>query len=306
MSEAQSIMGGELGKALKTVKMSAASILDGVGVPMDPLHLDEIPHTMEKMGWTVSAKMMRRWFATDPAYAMDARIRGGNDVNGNKINYSQLPASQVDDNIIKMSWLMGFPKIRMAAVDLLSRWNNPAAIRRLKGVLMPSVGWKPGMRRALGNEAWDAKQLDYAAQINSVTVGQYTDDLDDLYGAIFKATLKVAVVGDAYYSEDHRCDVFAVKKLGLYLRDTYDFNDDIIVDRTVGLGVWSRNRILNKAETVDYLLATFLRRSVVYHGFVQLRNTDFSRWQKANGTGGDFFVFSDVLWVNPVERFVRL
>ncbi|MFC5772088.1 DUF6402 family protein [Thauera sinica] len=33
-----------------------------------------------------------------------------------------------------------------------------------------------------------------------------------------------------------------------------------------------------------------------FQGFVPARNTDFRRWQHQRNEGGDFFVFSDVLW----------
>ena len=38
---------------------------------------------------------------------------------------------------------------------------------------------------------------------------------------------------------------------------------------------------------------------VKYGGFVPVENKDFGRWRDKNGTGGDFYVFSDVYWMKP-------
>ncbi|MCZ2497879.1 hypothetical protein GN316_14030 [Xylophilus sp. Kf1] len=57
---------------------------------------------MDKMGWAISAKMMRRWFATIPGYAMPAEMRAGIGKDKIKIDYRNLPASQVEKSIITM------------------------------------------------------------------------------------------------------------------------------------------------------------------------------------------------------------
>lgn len=45
--------------------------------------------------------------------------------------------------------------------------------------------------------------------------------------------------------------VFLVEKLGFYLKDTYDFLDQGSTSEP--LGIWSRERILNKEETAVYM-----------------------------------------------------
>ncbi|RYX92901.1 MAG: hypothetical protein EOO28_20385 [Comamonadaceae bacterium] len=57
-------------KPLMTTVMTPASQTKGVRVDVDVLYLDDIAKAMDKMGWTVSAQLMRRWFATKPSYAM--------------------------------------------------------------------------------------------------------------------------------------------------------------------------------------------------------------------------------------------
>ena len=82
-------------------------------VNVDVVYLDDIPKAMDNMGWKVSAQMMRRWFATKPAWEMPELWRGGKN-----INYLALPASQVEDQIIKMKWVLGFDRVVPVFEDL--------------------------------------------------------------------------------------------------------------------------------------------------------------------------------------------
>lgn len=36
--------------------------------------------------------------------------------------------------------------------------------------------------------------------------------------------------------------------------------------------------------------------------FVPVFNSDFREWQKKHNTGGDYIVFSDVLWTPPLDK----
>jgi len=97
---------------------------------------------------------------------------------------------------------------------------------------------------------------------------------------------------------------FIVDKLGFYLKDTYDFVDE--GNSSEPLGIWSKDRILNKEETSIYM-STYLSglwghlvRS--FSGFVPIFNKDFREWKRKHDSGGDYIVFSDVLWISPREN----
>lgn len=68
-------------------------------------------------------------------------------------------------------------------------------------------------------------------------------------------------------------------------------------DAACGLGIWSRERVLSKAKSLVYATSSPMSRALFFPGFVPVRNIDFRRWQAAHNSGGDFFVFSDVLWI---------
>jgi hypothetical protein len=274
------------------------------------LYLNQMPGAMDKMGWRVAAAMMRNWFS-NPAWRMPSIEREGNirGKKGNPIIYSTLPPTKINETIIKMQWALAYPQVQKALKHLREHNNwctekgMELLVKRLK-----NAGWIPGVKRPylLGNPNNSASVLDNTCQVNYKGFGEYMDTLDDFYGAIFKATLKVAVVGHAAYDPDIHMDFFKVDKMGFYLRDTYDFNTERWEDPTIGLGIWSKDRMLSKAETGVFMsmrhtlnpltYSTFLAK---YSGFVHVRNSDFYRWADKHGTGGDYYVFSDVLWETP-------
>jgi hypothetical protein len=72
---------------------------------------------------------------------------------------------------------------------------------------------------------------------------------------------------------------FTVTELGVYVRDSYDFNDDADGDDQ-DLGRWDPD-----TNTVG---RTFLSGGTPVH------NSDFRRWRDTNKHGGDYLIFSDV------------
>lgn len=290
-----------------TARLTPASDTSGVKVLFDMFHIDEIPGAMDNMGWTISANLMRHWFSIEPAWEMPERWRGGKYPNDAPIDYTKLPASQVNDSIVTMKWAMQYPKVRQAMAALKGKWNDTNGLKELHNKLTSS-GWQRGQTFRLGKTSLSAPQLDYASEINFVKFGSMWDTLNEFFGAIWKGNLKVAVVGKAYrklFGATGGKDFFHVDALGFYIRDTYDFNYEWIEDEFMGLGVWSKQRLLSKFEMAEFKELTymayatpalFIARFAAFPGFVQVTNRDFRRWQAKHNSGGDFFVFSDVLW----------
>jgi hypothetical protein len=278
---------------LKTVTMTPSTQTQGVRVDVEVVYLDDIPGAMDSMGWHMSARLMRRWFATKPAWAMPQEWR-----KGEGINYLKLLPSQVDDQIVKMKWALGFDRVVSTFEDLCQNWNSPEGLKQLK-IRLEAAGWNSGTAFRLGSGLRTAKELDLTCQVNRRPVGASIDTLDDFYGAVFRATPKLALVGKASRSLFSKRDLFEIEKIGVYLRDTYDFNADWFDDAVFGLGVWSKKRVLSKKETITYKATPFPLLARTFPGFVPARNEDFRRWQSLRNEGSDFFVFSDVMWLPP-------
>jgi hypothetical protein len=164
--------------SIATSFLSPKSNRQGKVLPANPMYLDEIPGAMDKMGWRVSAALMRRWFATKPAWVMPSGARTIDD-------FTAVPATRIDNTLVTMSWLLGFPSVQPALEQLRRGWNSPQALELLQRRLY-GVGWTPGRRAMLGYGVRSATMAETACQINYRTFGAYSDTFNDLFGAINK------------------------------------------------------------------------------------------------------------------------
>ncbi|KAA1181161.1 DUF6402 family protein [Photorhabdus heterorhabditis] len=258
-------------------------------IEMDIFYLNQIPDAMEKMGWEMAPKLMRHWFNTKPAYTFTEEVKTKY-VRGKAID---IPDERINDSIIKMEWAMKYKQPKDVMSVLINGWASSAGIEQLKIQLK-----KEGVNKELGYEK-DIREIDTFSVVNSRRFGSKFDTIDDWYGAMGNSNMKVAVKG--YVDKLNGKDVFVTEQIGIYLKDTYDF-----VGATEPLGIWSKNGILDKVSSVDYaaLYATgsWMALWVKYNGYVPVINDSFRKWQKKYNEGGDFIVYSDVLWMNPLPQ----
>lgn len=261
-------------------------------VVFKPLRLDEIPGAMDKMGWDTAAALMRRWFA-NPLYEMTEEEKE----RLARVDARTLSSPYFDDQIVKMEWAMKYPPVEKALNHLLANAQSPRSKKLLKDRLEES-GTRAGNKILLGHRGANARTADMTCQIQSESLGHELDVINDLYGALGKATLKLAVTGTLDQSE------FTVNHIGIYIRDTYDFTNRSLmgIQAPELLGIWSRDRCLSKWEMIGYLNGMnqgWRPTDEHFMGFVPMFNGDFRRWQKKHGTGGDYIVYSDVKWMDP-------
>jgi len=115
-------------------------------------------------------------------------------------------------------------------------------------------------------------------------IGQLTDPLDDLYGALGNFALRVVVQGSVQPgagpsvvphprpSATSGVYTVSIEQVGIYVLDSYDFDND------QWLGFWSRTGVSRGPG---------LGRELVTNG-------DFRTWRTRQGRGGDYYVFSDL------------
>ncbi|HRJ54588.1 MAG TPA: DUF6402 family protein [Candidatus Thiothrix moscowensis] len=281
--------------------------------PSKPMRLNEIPDAMDKMGWKVSAQTMRYWFSIKPAWVIPQNIKEG------ESDPMQLLPSQYDETIIKMDWILQFPRVKEAFEDLYANWASEAGIKQLKKRLM-NAGWQENepLPFRLGYQHETARELDALCQVNFRGFGEKLDTLDDLYGALGIASFKLAVIGTVTQSlsaslSDPYQAIFTVEKIGIYMRDTFDFTSSTFFEKIVPLGVWSRERVLSKAEMIDYFALPAISmpsqpmtRNMKYPGFVPVYNQHFRDWQAATNEGGDFVVYSDIKWMPVNVQYITI
>ncbi|AOA94556.1 hypothetical protein AM387_21615 [Klebsiella pneumoniae] len=265
-------------------------------VSVDFFHIDMIPDAMEKMKWPVAAKLMRHWFDTKPSFSYTAQSKK----SAQDADPTTLPESQINCDIIKMSWAIQYEQVKNGINELSRIWKSEKGIKRLKFQL----GKKGSLDKediALGYSE-NIQELDANAQVNILVIGSKFDTVNEWYGAMGNSTLKVCIRGKTSKSGSE--NIFTVDKLGFYLKDTYDFVDEGKTPEP--LGIWSKNRILDKTESALYM-STYLSGvwgvlARDFTGFVPVFNADFRKWQTKHNTGGDFIVLSDVLWLEPLPK----
>jgi hypothetical protein len=242
-----------------------------------------IPSAMRQMGWFVSADLMDRWFSHG-AWVLSNGWKDGTDIKA-----SQLSLAHVDTRIVSMAWVVGFPRARLAIDELMNKIRSFPTIDQLRRRLRDS-GWNGSGVLHLGHASMSAVQLDDMCQVNFVSFGGPFNTVDDMYGALGKAAMKMAFIGRAEVDPSTRRQRFVISDIAFYLRDTYDFNGE------QPLGTWSEFGVFNKTEAVANILLDGL--GFDWHGepIGAINNAAFRRYRAQTGWGGDFILYSNVLW----------
>ncbi|MFJ4374809.1 DUF6402 family protein [Pseudomonas japonica] len=267
-------------------------------IMINALPLTKLPVAMRRMGWHTSAALMQRWFDS-PGWQMPEDWK---QVRTQPAPLS-LPRAQCDDVIVKMSWATGFDRCRQAINLAESRVTTPRAISRLVE-LLEKAGWPKTGVFILGDTSLSAREMDALPQINIADLGSTFDPLDDMYGALGMATVKVGVVGRTFSQIDivtkKKKNFFHIQHLGFYIRDHYDFNGMQF------LGIWNDNRVLNQQEIPALITSDESKIFKIDEGPIALiTNGDFRAYRDKTGMGGDYIIYSDILW-KQVDQVVAL
>ncbi|AVS76123.1 DUF6402 family protein [Paracidovorax cattleyae] len=253
--------------------------------------LEDIPGVMRsRLGWPVAAALMERWFR-GAAFEMPDEMK----LSLEKNRLSQLPAARLDENTVTMAWALRFPRVHAAVEQLQANWASTAGRVQLQKRVLSWRGMRGQGNWRFGDLNLSAKHLDDTCQVNFLNFGRFGDPLDDFYGAMGEATLKVAASGMVTPKPNGKATV-AIDELGFYLRDAYDFNDDSFISQP--LGFWGfegveRSLQLGRDILIDerwaYEEAVSARAS-----YYLVQNAHFRKWRARHGLGGDFMVLSDV------------
>lgn len=269
-------------------------------VSVDFFHIDMIPNAMRKMGWEMAPKLMEHWFSIFPAYSFNKESK----TELLNCDARSIPPSKVNDNIVKMAWANQYPQVKNGINELRSTWHTINSRKILKKHIS-KLDISEGETIKFGFSD-DVKELDATAQANFLIIGDKFDTINDWYGAIGNCNLKVCVRGTVNLLNDIL--TLTIESLGFYIKDTYDFLDNhkFGIDIPESLGIWGKERILNKVETLSYMSSygsgAFGLLVEIFPGFVPVFNSDFRKWQKKHNTGGDYIVFSDLLWMPPLDK----
>lgn len=206
-----------------------------------------------------------------------------------------VPASGiVSADVITMDWVLEFARAREVYDKLIAEriWLNEAARREIVKLLARKNALGNGKQRfllprmqlALENEAIQFRMV-------GGNMDMLIGPMDDLRAALANFTFRVVVAGSVepeliaqkvasgaplkVASGNYRV---TIDEVGIYVKDSYDFNDAAGEDQD--LGNWNLN-----SNTVG--------RTGLNGGF-SVHNSDFRKWRVANQKGGDFLVYSDL------------
>lgn len=244
--------------------------------------VEAIPRAMRHMGWMVAADLMERWLHSS------AWVLPGVWKSQNAPDARTLPVASLDERIVRMSWAMASPRVRIAMEKLRTNMANEPA-KKLLQRRVTKLTWGANGRAGFGSQHDSAVDLDRTCQSNYERFGEKFDTMDDLYGALGSATLKVALVGEASRDAQNGKVSLRVTHAGFYIRDTYDFNGPQT------LGTWTKDGVLNKKQ----ILANALVNGLTFQWGIppgHVSNADFEQYRIETGLGGDFVIYSDVYW----------
>lgn len=257
--------------------------------------LGDIPGAMAREGWSVGAALMRRWLAA-PAWTMPGSIKTGD---------QPPPIRAVDTTIVTMTWATRFARVATARQKLVTTWargERLAPSTRQIGLQFGRWLASEGRgRRApfrFGDLARGVAIVDRLFAVNREIVDSpWYGDPDDLYAALGRALVKLAISGEVTRSANGGWRI-AIDEVGTYIRDTYDFNGDQPLG-SWGSGGLSRVAMLAPPIMVDAAEADAETRSrwtpnPAGQAYWSVDNASFRRFRARSGRGGDFVVLSDV------------
>ncbi|SFD78585.1 hypothetical protein SAMN04489710_10683 [Paracidovorax konjaci] len=209
---------------------------------------------------------------------------------------SQLHPAHIDERIVTMRWALGFSRVRHSMAALQNGWATPAGLDELRAKVKRSASMCHRRPWRFGDLGLPAKILDDTCQTNIVGVGRISDPKDDFYGAIGRASLKVAVSGVVTHRPDGTSFI-TVDELGFYLRDSYEFNDNGSFISQF-LGFWGFNGVdtmpqLRGQIQVEDTQSDLTEKELALLKY-RVQNSDFDRWRQKHAAGGDFMLVSDV------------
>lgn len=261
-----------------------------VKIVVPEMNIEAIPTAMRRMGWTVAAALMERWFAS-PEWTMPEKWKTTSHGAGPA---REMDAAHFDDRIVTMDWALDFDRCQEACTDLVKKIREQPTVRQLIERLN-DAGWNQKTDFVLGEEGSSARAIDDTCQVNFIAFGRPWNTLDDMYGALGRATLKMGLIGEAFVNPAMGTRLFQAKKIGIYIRDHYDFIGQ------QSLGTWTEDGVLTKADVLtDAIVGGFY---YPWRGqpIGKVDNDNFSAFKKHHHRGGDFMIFSDVHWITINE-----
>jgi hypothetical protein len=180
--------------------------------------------------------------------------------------------ANTDSTTVTMDWVLTFERAKKVydAIFADKVYVNDAARAEI-AKLLKKLGVDKG---GVFDFAKPVTALDPDFDINFKPVGSFLDPLDDLTATLGRFTFRMVVAGRVEPGTATGRFRVTVSDVGVHVRDSFDFNG------SQPLGCWN--------------VCTNDVGKMFCGGGVDINNTDLDAWRKANGSGGDMKILSDV------------
>lgn len=269
--------------------------------------VSDIPAAMRKMNWNVAADLMQYWFDGKLWSTIDGAM--SNEV---KEHIALAPAPYFDSSIVKMNWLVKFERANKVLNVLRAAWNNGPAQEQMREKILPKFkGRTPGVYPFQFNG--EARSVENFGYCNTRSVNfALVDEVNELRAALADFNIRVFPEGEVAVTKDKVR--LLVSRIGFYVEDAYDFNDAPNSFFSQPLGFWNFDGIegafaanatnIGLAEAQGALAmqapgdaaADRMYKEIAEARYFYVNNSHFVAYRRRTGKGGDFQVFSDVLY----------
>ncbi len=272
--------------------------------------VSDIPAAMDKMKWPVAAALMRHWFNGAPW-----KNASGGMEKEEKAHVRPVPDQYIEENIVKMDWVLKFKKPRETLQILKEAWQNEKAMPLIQSRLQKACGSVAHgcYPVTFSGKGRAAEQFGYfnSRAVNFSQLGG--GELDELRGAL--ANFNVRVIAEGVTNVFDKKMEFVASRLGFYAEDTYDLNDgDDFISQP--LGYWNfdgaagvvdadAQNIAIDQETAGIAQSSiFVMSKASAQRFVEaankryffIQNNHFVEYRKRYSKGGGFRIFSDIFY----------
>ncbi|WP_334042147.1 DUF6402 family protein [Burkholderia ambifaria] len=292
-----------------------------------PFDLQDVPIAMDNLGWKVSARLARIWFA------------------GAAHTYNNEPTSIQPLNVsdVTLDWALKFGNVKRKYKNLVTNYiYREIAIDLAKDKIFRKIQTKflenRGSNLGFNTSQFisDLRQFHIDWQFQLVSIGNW-DTLEnlaptDLTGAlanfnIYAAVGNVEISGEKYFryektSKIYQIDATAkITHIYIYIKDNYSFNGEqylghwnkygVIIapssllasssapKRDSDIDIWVKS--INKPVDIRKSLLGKFKKSDVYF---PIYNADYNRWREKHHRGRDFMIYSKPAYLklkNPIE-----
>ena len=246
------------------------------------LNLVDIPRVMREKKLIKGAGIMGHWFSSKP-FVMPRNWKAA---PPKAVDPRTIQAKYINETTITMQWALGFERALTAYNELKQAVSGNASIESLelpRNELFKNLKNDGKFTKKVERFGFGCgKVLHRTAHLNTRLVSanmwaKLSDPLDDMYCALGVFGIHVAASGTVTPSDPkagNGTHQVKIDKLGYYIKDNYDFNED------QPLGLWSEEGAFKLPARGRFLV----------------ENKSFRDWRARFNHGGDFMIFSDVRW----------